>query len=76
MDDSKIGGNPKMVIEKLDVIQVMTLPSNEGQSCYGYVNCTVDGNGNCIFGGKASNVSHHYCIKESPCLYKGNNYSK
>lgn len=76
IDESKIGNAPEMIVKKLNTIHVSTSPFNEQQSCYGYINCTMDSNGNCVFGGKASNVSKQYCVEETSCMYKGTNYSK
>ena len=76
MEESQVGHSPKMSLEKVDLVQASLLPGNEEQSCHGYVNCTLDSNGECVFGGKLSNVSGQYCIEEGSCNYKGKNYSK
>ena len=65
-----------MSMEKVNFVQASLLPGNEEESCHGYINCTLDSNGECVFGGKLSNVSGQYCISEASCYYKEKNYSK
>ncbi|XP_019857591.1 PREDICTED: reversion-inducing cysteine-rich protein with Kazal motifs-like isoform X1 [Amphimedon queenslandica] len=75
VEEAQVGHSPKMSLEKVNLVQASLLPGNREESCHGYVNCTLDSNGECVFGGKLSNVSGRYCIEEASCSYKGKNYS-
>lgn len=76
MEEAEVGNHPKMVLEKVELVHASLLPGNNGEGCHGYVNCSLDANGRCIFGGKLSNVSGQYCIEKTSCHYKGINYSE